>query len=174
MEKLGALVTDARLYEYLVMLPDPWTVKRVAVNAEERRVDIWAGHRSGVIWPCPGCDRTGPCRDHAPERFWRHMDCCNFEAYLHARIPRVACLQHGVRQVFVPWADPDSRFTRPFERFALQFLDTCTVSGTAGLLALTWDEARGIQQRAAKRHAGGERSRSFDRRLDARKVECVH
>lgn len=174
MEKLDALMMDTRPYGYLVTLPEPWAVERVAVNAEERRVDIWAGHRSGVSWACPACGHTGPCRDHAPERFWRHRDCCSFEAYLHARIPRVACPKHGVRQVLVPWADQDSRFTRLFERFALELLDTCTVSGTAGLLALTWDEARGIQQRAAKRHAGQERGRSRDRRLDARKVECVH
>ena len=173
MEKLGALVTQARLYEYLVMLPEPWTVERVEVNAEERRVDIWAGHRSGVIWPCPGCDRTGHCRDHAPERLWRHLDCCNFEVYLHARIPRLVCPEHGVRQALIPWADPDSRFTRLFERFALELLDTCTVTGTAALLSLTWDEAHGIQHRAAKRHAERGGGGSGERRLGARKVECL-
>lgn len=174
METMSVIENVAGVYDHMTALAEPWTVERVAVNAEERRVDIWVGHRSGALWSCPGCDRTGPCRDHAPERIWRHLDCCTFEVYLHARIPRVACPSHGVRQALVPWADPDSRFTRLFERFALELLDTCTVSGTAALLALTWDEARGIQQRSVKRYAGGERGRSYDRRLAARKAEYVH
>jgi transposase len=138
------------VYRQVAPLSDPWAVDRVAVDPMERRVEIWAGHPSGVTWACPECDHTGPCRDHAPERFWRHLDCAGFEVYLHARIPRVTCPRHGVRQIHIPWADPDSRFTRQFEHCALELLATCTVSGTAALLALTWDEARGIQQRAAR------------------------
>ena len=34
--------------------------------------------------------------DHAEERTWRHLDSCQFQKYLHARIPCVACGEHGV------------------------------------------------------------------------------
>lgn len=142
---------DTQLFELLAGLSAPWGIDRVVVDAEDRCIAIWAGHPTGVIWRCPECVHTGPCRDHAAERLWRHLDCCSYQVYLHARIPRVACPKHGVRQVHVPWADPDSRFSRRFERFAYELLQTCTVTGCAVILGLTWDEARGIQQRLARR-----------------------
>jgi transposase len=42
---------------------------------------------------------------------WRHLDTCQYQTFLHARVPRVACPTHGVRQVRVPWAEARSRFT---------------------------------------------------------------
>jgi transposase len=35
---------------------------------------------------------------------WRHLDTCQYQTLLHARVPRVGCPTHGVRQVRVPWA----------------------------------------------------------------------
>ncbi len=142
---------DTELYRHLLGLLEPWTVDRVELNVAERRVDVWATHPAGVAWPCPACAYTGPVRDHADERTWRHLDSCHFQTYLHARIPRVACPTHQVRQVRVPWAEPDSRFTRLFERLAIDLLLECDVSGAAAILGLTWDEAWGIQGRAVKR-----------------------
>lgn len=142
---------DTELYRHLLGLLEPWTVDRVELNVTERRVDVWAVHPPGVSWPCPEGDSTGPVRDHAEERTWRHLDSCHFQTYLHARIPRVACPTHKVRQVRVPWAEPDSRFTRLFERLAIDLLLECDVSGAAGILGLSWDEAWGIQERAVTR-----------------------
>ena len=34
-----------------------------------------------------------------------------FKTFLHARIPRVDCPEHGVLQVNVPWAESKARFT---------------------------------------------------------------
>ena len=45
---------------------------------------------------CPGHDRAG-------ERVWRHLDTCQYQTFLHARVPRVACPTHGVRHVRVAW-----------------------------------------------------------------------
>jgi transposase len=142
---------NTELYQNLLGLSDPWTVDRVEINPEDRRVEIWAGHAGGVGWSCPECSTVSPTRDHAAERAWRHLDSCQFETYLHARIPRVACPVHGVRQVHVPWADPDSRFTRQFERLAVGILAECRISGTAAILGLSWDEAQGMQERAVRK-----------------------
>ena len=62
------------------------------------RVDVWVEHPRSLKWPCPECDEPLACRDHARERSWRHLDSCQFQTYLHARIPRVECPVHGVRQ----------------------------------------------------------------------------
>jgi transposase len=58
---------------------------------------------------------------------------------------------HGVKQITVSWAEPGSQFTAWFERLAMDLLRECSVTGAAGLLRLTWDEARGIKARAVAR-----------------------
>lgn len=44
------------------------------------------------------------------ERTWRHLDTCQFQTLLTARLPRVDCPEHGVSQVAAPWAEPRGRF----------------------------------------------------------------
>lgn len=68
-----------------------------------------------------------------------------------ARVPRVQCLTHGVKTVRVPWAEKGSRFTLFFERLAIAWLKEATPTAVARRLGLTWDEARGIQERAVRR-----------------------
>jgi transposase len=63
----------------------------------------------------------------------------------------VACPEHGVRQVRVPWAEPHSRFTTLFERLAIDVLGACDVAAAAGLLRLSWDEAWHLMDRAVAR-----------------------
>ncbi len=70
---------------------------------------------------------------------------------MHARIPRVCCLEHGVRQAAVPWALPGSRFTLPFEKHAIDVLLATDVLGGARLLHLSWDEAWHLMERAVER-----------------------
>ena len=143
---------DFDLFAHFLELTDTWTLTRLEINSSDRRIDAWIGHAPGVQWECPACQHRGRVRDHAPERLWRHLDCSQFETYLHARIPRVSCPRHGVRQVHIPWAEPDSRLTRAFERRALALIMTgCTTTGAAMILGLTWDEARGIRERAERR-----------------------
>jgi transposase len=155
---------DTELLYNLLGLQEPWSVERVELNLEDRRLDVWATHTMGVTWTCPECALASPTRDHAAERLWRHLDSCQFETYIHARIPRVACREHGVRQIHVPWAEPDSRFTKQFERLAVGILAECKVSGTAAVLGLTWDEAQGMRERAARRREARKHARGLESR----------
>jgi hypothetical protein len=68
-----------------------------------------------------------------------------------AAVPRVRCPDHGAITVRVPWAEPFRRFTRLFERRAIQVLRECPVSGACQGLRISWEEADGIRQRAVKR-----------------------
>lgn len=115
-------------------------------------MDIWLEHPPGAKWPCPKCGQKLPCRDHAEERAWRHLDTGQFQTHLYARIPRVECPEHGVLQVAVPWAEARSRFTLLMERFVIDVLQQCaTVLGACRLLRLSWDEVWGVVQRAVRR-----------------------
>jgi transposase len=142
---------DTALYEYLLGLKSPWKVGRVELNVKEQRVDVWAEHPEGIAWGCPTCSRELPLYDHAEERAWRHLDSCQYKTYLHARIPRVQCPEHGVLQVMVSWAEPKSRFTILFERLAIDVLSQCDVSGATRILRISWDEAWGLMERAVRR-----------------------
>ena len=142
---------DTALYEYLLGLQAPWTVSRVKLDVQRHQVDVWAEHAPGVQWPCPECAGQGALYDHAEERVWRHLDSCQYRTYLHARIPRVQCVTHGVIQVAVPWAEPKARFTRLFERLAIDVLRECSITGATQILGLSWDEAWHLMERAVER-----------------------
>ena len=111
---------DVELYQQIVGLEQPWSVQEVELNIDEGRVDIHVEHPEGQRWNCPHCARELSCYDHSPERTWRHLDTCQLETHLHARIPRVQCPEHGVVQVAVPWAEERGRFTLLMERFIIQ------------------------------------------------------
>ncbi len=142
---------DTELYRQLLGLNTPWTVTRVELKIKEQRVEVWAGHAESARWPCPECATELALYDHGEERTWRHLDSCQFQTYLHARPPRVACPEHGVRQVRLPWAEPRARFTTLFERLAIDVLRETDVKGATRILGISWDEAWEIKRRAVAR-----------------------
>jgi len=146
---------DTQFYQQVLGLEEPWTVTRVELNVAEHQVDVWVGHPEGVKWLCPHCGPQSDefaCRDHAEERAWRHLDTCQFETYLHARIPRVECPEHGVVNVSLPWAEPHGRFTVLMEAWIIEVLKECaTITGACYLTDLSWDEVFGVMQRAVAR-----------------------
>ncbi len=142
---------DTELYQNLLGIVSPWTVDSVTMDVEKQRVDVTVSHSPRILFSCPECGTESPVFDHAEERVWRHLDSCQFFTYLHARVPRISCTAHGVRQVSVPWAEARGRFTKLFERLAIDVLKACDVSSAAALLRISWDEAWGIQERAVSR-----------------------
>jgi hypothetical protein len=105
-----------------------------AVRAAANEEDITVSHHEGRLWPCPECETELPVFDHAEMRALRHLDTGGFPTWLHARPPRVKCAVDGVRQVRLPWAEPKSRFTTAFERFAIDVLQETNISGAANML----------------------------------------
>jgi transposase len=142
---------DTELYQHLLGLEAPWEVSRIELSVAGGQVDVWAEHPKKTRWSCPECDEVLSTYDHAEERSWRHLDSCAFLTYLHAKAPRVKCPTHGVRQVTLPWAGPLSRFTTLFERFAIDVLKECDVSGAAKILHTSWDETWHLLVRAVAR-----------------------
>jgi len=113
--------------------------------------------------------------DHR-EREWRHLDTCQLQTRLHARVPRVDCPTHGVLQSPVPWATPGSKFTLLFERLAIDRVREAAVAAVARQLQLGWDAVWGIERRAVARglarretlalRSVGVDEKSFQRRHD--------
>jgi len=106
-------------YEMLLGLDLSCSVKKVDLDVEKLRVDIYIEHvdNSAV---CPECEEARNLYDHSPERTWRHLDTMQFETRIHCNPPRVKCEQHGIITACTPWAGRYSRFTLLFEDFTVK------------------------------------------------------
>jgi transposase len=150
---------DSSLFSKLLKLEKPWKVDRVSFVTEPGRVDVFLEHRPRARFACPECGLVFSAYDHVPSRSWRHLDHGEHLTWLHARLPRVFCLEHGVRRVQVPWALPDTRFTTAFERHAIDVLLEADVLGASRLLRISWHEAWNLMERAVRRGQEAKRKR---------------
>jgi transposase len=145
-------MNDKQLFTALLGIEAPWYVDEVQLQLVDGDVVVRLEVEKSAKLLCPTCGEAAPRYDRTDERRWRHLDTCQYRTMIAARLPRVKCATHGVLQVKVPWADGHSRFTAMFEAWAIRVLkETATLSATAELLKLTWDEADGIFIRAVSR-----------------------
>ena len=142
---------DSTFFSRLLELAAPWKVNRVSFSEATKEVDVVLGHRRRGQLVCPECALVLPVYDHAPWRRWRHLDHGGSVTWLQARVPRVYCLEHGLRRAEVPWALPDSRFSLAFEKYALAVLLETNIEGGARLLRISWDQAWNLMERAVAR-----------------------
>ena len=129
------------LFTSALGLQPPWVVEDVKLDTAKRRIDFEVGCE-GALLTCPQCGAAAqPVHDRL-RRSWRHLDFFQFEAWLHADVPRVGCTACGkTSQVVVPWAREGSGFTLLFEALALALCrdmpvkQPCDSSGKASRLA---------------------------------------
>lgn len=157
---------DTTLYEAVLGLESPWKVVDVRLKSDEQKVEVEVATEQRRL-PCPLCGDPSPQYDTRYRR-WRHLDTCQFETELCAKVPRVKCSKHGVKLVRVPWADAQSKFTALFEARVLRWLQEASLSAVAGLFGLSWTAVDGIQRRAVRRgikRRAFEQGRSLPKRL---------
>jgi transposase len=142
---------DTDVFRTLLGLEHPWRVDQVLLSSKEKQLDLGLVHHARASFACPECGQVRPLYDHVPSRRWRHLDHGDYRTWLHARIPRVLCPEHGTRQASLPWALPGARYTIAFERHAIDVLLETDVLGGARLLQLSWHEAWHIMERAVAR-----------------------
>ena len=125
---------DIDLFQQALGLTDPWRVVECSFDAVERRLELRIDFEKGATFACPECQAHG-CKVHDSEqKSWRHLDFFQHEAYLVARVPRVRCGEHGVRQVVLPWARPGSGFTLLFEALVMALAAQMPVRAVAELV----------------------------------------
>ena len=97
----------------------PWAVEKVELDTARRRIDFEIGC-GGQLLACPQCGASEQRVHDRLRRSRRHLDFFQFEAWLHAHVPRVACRACGkTSQMNVPWARKGSGFTAMFEALSL-------------------------------------------------------
>jgi len=123
---------DIELFQAALGLGERWRVVGSSFDADQRRLELRVDFERGARFACPECDAAG-CEVHdTHEKRWRHLDFFEHQAYLVARVPRVRCPEHGVRQVRLPWARPSSGFTLLFEALVMTLVAEMPVRAVAG------------------------------------------
>jgi transposase len=147
-------MNDPQLLTALLQLKEPWYIERIDVAVAAEEVHVFVDHRHSRL-PCPTCGDSCLVEDHADDRIWRHLDMWQAKTFIHARMPRTNCPKHGILRVATPWAEPNSRFSMFFEERVIATILACqTVEGARTLMRISWDEARGIMERAVQRGLG--------------------
>jgi transposase len=104
---------------------------------------------------CPqcGCDDVW-IRGHQ-ERTFRTLPIGLKPTFVTLDVARVWCpVCDGVRQVKIGFADPKKRYTRSFERYALELSRHMTIKDVAEHLQVSWDTIKDIQARNLQRRFG--------------------
>jgi transposase len=128
-------VDQRDLFGAALGLNPPWKVSDAEFDQASGRLDLYLDFPAGSRFACPvaGCGESGcPVHDTDGDS-WRHLDFFQHQAYLHARVPRVRCPEHGVHQVTVPWARPGSGFTLLFEALLITYAKAMPVARIAAL-----------------------------------------
>ena len=125
------------LFTSALGLQAPWSVEKVELDTSRRRIDFQLSGQAKRL-PCPQCNAPEQGVHDRLDREWRHLDFFQFEAWLHAEVPRVACSACGkTSQIDVPWAREGSGFTALFEALALSLCQELPVRQAAALLRCT-------------------------------------
>ena len=122
------------LFTAALGLQHPWEVDKVALDTAKRRIDFDLSCKARRL-NCPHCGALDQGIHDRVNKEWRHLDFFQFEAWLHASVPRVDCTACGkTTQVNVPWARAGSGFTLLFEALALSLCQELPVAHAANHL----------------------------------------
>lgn len=153
---------DKDLYATILGIRSPWSVTEVTLSRSDEEVSVHIALDPDAPLQCPRCAAVSRRYDSRPRR-WRHLDTCEYRTMLVADVPRVECREHGVLQIFIPWAEPGGRFTARFEGLVIDWMKEACITAVARRLRLTWDEVDGIQARAVARGLARRRRRTSRR-----------
>jgi len=142
---------DKALYTKILGLKPPWFITRVAVKEKQNRIDIWIDHEADIRVRCPVCNKYCGIYDHSPERVYRHLDTCQMSTFIHVRLPRVNCSEHGVKRIDSEFGENGSNMTFAFESLIIRVVQECSMEASSRLCRLSWDQCWNVLTRAVNR-----------------------
>src|SRR6056297_2961828 len=81
------------LFTSALGLSAPWEVADVRFDPAAGRIDFDVHFVSGSRFACPSCGAEAQAVHDTRERSWLHLHFFQYEAYIHAHLPRVRCNQ---------------------------------------------------------------------------------
>lgn len=109
----------SEFYQNAIGIKKPWFIRETIFDIKKKRVDIYLSYEEGFEFRCSLCNKKSAIYDHNKERTWRHLDTCDFQTFIHAKLPRINCPDHSVLQIEFSWANNFDRFTKQMVDFIL-------------------------------------------------------
>lgn len=122
-------------FEIALGIQTPWKITDTELIPSEKNpnrleMHIYVDFEEGSRFPCPICGEEEKVYD-TRERVWRHLNFFQYRSYIHARVPRIECKEHGVKTIEVPWGRAGSGFTLMMEGVILTLLRHLPVAAAA-------------------------------------------
>jgi transposase len=142
---------DTQLYQQLLGLSAPWSVSQVDVDMDNNLIIVHIECAPGQVWVDPDTRQRAHVHGWI-ERQWRHLDTCQLETRLVAKIPRIKYSDGRVEDLSVPWAERYSRITLMMEAFVLRLLQaSSSTSRVSELVGLNWHTIAAVMKRGVER-----------------------
>lgn len=123
------------LFTAALGLMPPWQVLDIKFDPVKGRIDFNVGFSSGAKFTCPECGEAEQGVHDTRARTWRHLNFFQYQAFIHADLPRVRCSGCGkTKQVPVPWARPGSGFSLLMEALLVVLAKQMPVRAVAQLM----------------------------------------
>jgi len=142
---------DTDFFSKILGIKPPWFIKKVELDREKQRVDIYIDHTKGLAFPCPKCEKLCSVYDHARERIFRHLSVCQMATFIHVCLPRVSCDEHGILQMASGLGEDRGSVTYEFETLVLDLEQECSVESVSRLLDLNWHTCWDVMERSVLR-----------------------
>jgi transposase len=143
-------MNEREFYQQVLGLSKPWKVKAVRMELAQRKIVVEV-ECEDEIWGNPSTGQRAQIHEWNLRR-WRHLDTCQFETIIEAKVPRLRYEDGSTEEVSVPWAERYSRLSKLMESFVIQVVEGCrSVKEAAALVGLGVDQVDGVMARAVKR-----------------------
>lgn len=142
---------DTDFYQHILGIAAPWKVAEVCLEMERQRVTVRVELEAGTKWGDPVTGAVAHLHKWT-ERKWRHLDTCQFETIIEARVPSVLHADGRVEEVVVPWAARYQRVTKLLSKAVILWLQACgNVDKVAAIMRLDWSTVNSIMKAAVDR-----------------------
>ena len=122
-------------------------IRHVHTRFEEGRT-VFRIDQDPSTFECSRCESRDVRKKGTVRRVWNALPVGLRPTLIEWFVQRVLCLACGaVRQVKAPFADPDRRYTRAFERYVLELCRCMTMQDVARHLGISWHTVKEIQKR---------------------------
>lgn len=137
------------------------TLLNTLLGIKYTRVTKFEFHELGLVCevePTTEVPRCGGCgaqvrqvHDRRGPRTWRHLDLCGMTLHLRYAPRRLRCSPCGVTTEMVPWAEPQSWFTRAFEQMVGYLAQNASKTVVATVMRVAWRTVGAIIGRVVER-----------------------
>lgn len=138
---------DIKTMSLMMGIEKPWVIYKAETD-DNMDLHIYVMFEKGTKFKCKKCEEMCPVYD-TTEKTWRHLNCFEHKTFIHCKVPRIKCNEHGVHLVDVPWADGLTGFTILFENLVMTLSKKMPVLTISKLL----DESNGRLWRIIHKYA---------------------